>query len=152
MAAQGPRAFRATHAGVFCPAGKDKEMIFTSRICIACRDHWSHSIMVWFEPGNVLSFHRSLNRQLGCICRCIGTLLHFWHKHGNLCVITNYNLPVCFRDFDCGTRYVSSRAPNLLLDGTVYRQEGPLITNNGGDILMTIGRDWVKSHTYRIDK
>jgi hypothetical protein len=23
----------------YCPVGKDKEMIFTSRICIACRDH-----------------------------------------------------------------------------------------------------------------
>ena len=27
-----------------------------------------------------------------------------------------------FREFDCGTRYVSSRAPNLLLDGAVYKQ------------------------------
>ena len=29
-----------------------------------------------------------------------------------------------FREFDCGTRYVSSRAPNLLLDGAVYKQGG----------------------------
>ncbi len=33
---------------------------------------------------------------------------------------------------------MSSRAPNLLLDGTVYRQEGPLVTKNGGDFLMQI--------------